>query len=116
MSRPLKNLGFYTCYSQIDIRFRTAAPLACSEIEDILGQLTLLPGCIDYILYSPIEGNFHWSIYGVWRSEEARVCHYGSRTLQRLFHYLLQRNATLICCDQGATASVVGREVNLTWR
>jgi hypothetical protein len=114
MDGPLKNPGFYTCYSKIDIRFLTVAPHGCSRINDILGQVTLLPGCIDYTLYSPIDGDFHWSIYGVWRSEEARACHYGSKDLQQLFNYLLQRNATLICCDQGAKTSVVGREGNVT--
>ncbi|WP_375139246.1 antibiotic biosynthesis monooxygenase [Pseudomonas japonica] len=85
-------------------------------MDNILGRLTLLPGCIDYILYRPGDGNFHWAIYGVWRTEEARACHYVSRDLQRLFHYLLQRNASLICCDQGAKISVVRRQGHLTCR
>lgn len=105
MNRAVNSVGQHASYSQIDVRFRAAPPLVCEEVKGILEQLASMPGCSDYALSCIAHGVFHWSVLGLWSSDEARARHYASEALQSLFACLLRRHACLILCSEGARVS-----------
>lgn len=101
MNRAVDSIGQHASFSQIDVRFRVAPPSVCDDVTGILEQLASMSGCSDYALTCTAQGVFHWSLFGLWSSDEARARHYASEALQSLFACLLRHHASLILCSEG---------------
>jgi quinol monooxygenase YgiN len=93
----------YTTYSEMKVSFRVSPPPLHWGFKAVMDSLNAMPGCVSYELSDHPEAPFHWSICGVWSSEEAKKRHYASKQLQTLLQLLLGTGVSVISCSDTDT-------------
>jgi len=94
----------FISYNEMKIRFRVMPPpLLDEKLKAAVNALSLLPDCLSYRLSEQRYRFFHWSICGVWVSDEAKNRHYTSDHLQTLMQLLMRSDVSVISFSEADT-------------
>jgi quinol monooxygenase YgiN len=88
--------NIFSSYNEMKICFRVMPPPLDDTLKAVMKTLSESPGCLSYALSEQRYRMFHWTICGIWISDEAKKRHYSSDPLQELLQLLINSDVSAI--------------------